>query len=83
MNRCKDCKWWQFNPNHDEIWGSCKLTQRAEPNQWNLQKCATHEWMGEYNIPKSRLAWAMDHEDYQAILRTHPDFGCVQWEAKE
>lgn len=71
--RCRNCKWWKA-PNwqttdegDDDVWKNCVLTE------------------SDGNSPKNRadtLAYGTDGESYYAILRTHRDFGCVQWEPK-
>jgi hypothetical protein len=49
-----------------EKWGNCTLATTL---------------YGDPSFPDS-LAFAEDHEKYQADLRTRHDFGCVQFEAE-
>lgn len=64
---CKDCKWWELRPH-----------SFREP--WG--RCLkTHN---ERSEGEQSLAHAYTYApDRTAFLLTHPDFGCVQWEAKE
>jgi hypothetical protein len=74
MPRCATCQHWeryeQPNP-YDELpgWGECDLTM--------LGYCP-----GAFHEPEypDTLAYAIDAEVRQAILRTHQTFGCVQHE---
>lgn len=47
-----------------DSWSVCNLADSDEGNP-------DHSWS---------LAYASDVEKYGAILNTHADFGCVQWE---
>lgn len=73
MGNCKDCKHWQSPERLEKIYlhsfkmGRCELAGSSE-------SYADH--------PES-LAFAEDVESYSAWLNTSPDFGCVQWEAKD
>lgn len=64
---CKDCKWWEKQDWRYEDLNVCALTET------------------EYGEAKSAgtLAQAIDYEIYYAVLVTTPDFGCVQFEARE
>lgn len=67
---CRDCKHWR-TPDEGEY----------GPLRTNCGECV----ISESENGKSKgitLAFAMDAEGYFAILKTAPNFGCVQFEAK-
>lgn len=76
--RCDGCKWWAEGDGREFMtgdswtdwrkgWGRCMLT---EVNCERMKH------------PQSN-AVAGDHDAYSAVLYTQPNFGCVQFEAKE
>ncbi len=71
---CRDCKWW----NHDELW---PLSADEEKRSWGKCELADNDY-GE-PMHKNSKAVAVDGENYEARLTTAPDFGCVQFEARE
>jgi len=73
MGNCRDCKWWEA----------------PDPDPYAWHEPVGHEW-GECQLGRSNdgrathaetRAIAVDSEVYYARLATHPDFGCVQFEA--
>lgn len=76
MNRCKTCKHWEkFAAGGDEM--------DTSRNHKLMGLCVLASMKNDgYEHAKDSLAIAEDGSFYSAILRTHEDFGCVQWEAK-
>lgn len=83
MERCKTCKHWQKpETDYGEVpgTGACK----AVPQFWDVT-----EWSEDFDKrtlkPEyaGRLAFVQDGSDYHAVLKTLPDFGCVQHEPAE
>lgn len=73
MPRCRDCRWWEV-AGHREIQtqGCCVLTQTGAGAHENPR-------------PDSKALAVIggdDQDGYWPYLRTAPDFGCVQFEAK-
>lgn len=64
MRKCKTCKWWRKPSWSESDWGSCALTESD---------------MGT-PVYRHSKAHAFDTDEYYSILKTHKDFGCVQWE---
>lgn len=74
---CKDCRHWLTTADTYTVptgWGECDKT-------W-LQADAAGGGYAGAGMPKGTLAMATDWSAYKAVLQTHPDFGCVQFEAK-
>ena len=76
MGNCKDCRWWRKKT--DDEWGYCLLTETSDgepllrrdaPVTRNKARA-----MGQIRYPEGVL---------EAWLETLPDFGCVQFEAKQ
>lgn len=68
---CRTCRWWKQAAYVDEPgWGACVLAGYCTGDEPRHRK-------------HGQLAIAQDFESYQAWLETAPDFGCVQWEAKD
>lgn len=44
--------------------------------------CVKTETQGMRGHESESKAFAIDGEGYYAVLETHKDFGCVQWEAR-
>ena len=94
--RCDSCRWWLRPENNQWADSYQPLKYRSslssEPDatrrdgKWGICLLTTYGWSEEchyaYCHPDS-LALAHDHEDYGAELLTRPDFGCVQWAAKD
>jgi hypothetical protein len=71
VNTCETCKHWENS--------GLRVNQGYPYPGYGVCKRATgHSGPDE----KDALAYADDAEDYEAYLRTKPNFGCVQWEAK-
>lgn len=69
---CKDCKWWNILKNEaDGVYGECALTHRFENSLFHESKAVALAIVVELEVQKA------------ATLLTLPDFGCVQFEAKE
>jgi len=69
---CSDCKWWRdydtpmtYSKFLMHGWKACMLTHTLG----NAPEANPNTW-----------AIACDWEDYQAVLFTAPNFGCIQWE---
>lgn len=77
MERCETCRHWDrkrfahYEPydkdEPDAGWGSCILADSTNSDPEH----------------PSTLALALDLESCVVQLRTAPNFGCVQWQAKE
>lgn len=73
MPRCRDCRWWEVSGRREiQPLGCCVLTQTGA---------------GAYENPRANSSLALavigrDESAYWPYLRTSPDFGCVQWQAK-
>lgn len=66
--RCETCKWWETWRGQDpSAWSSCRLTAIVEDKALFAETKAKVS-----NLPNT-----------YGVLKTAPDFGCVQWEAKE
>jgi hypothetical protein len=74
---CKDCRHWETI---EEI-----RALRLPVSDWNADFGMCRVANGESGNPERReqKCFAEDGEHYKACLRTKPDFGCVQFEAKE
>ncbi len=73
IGHCKDCRWWGYEDDDEDDDGTrrCSLAMMVG---------------GEAVYPESKaIAWdgVDDPVAGVASLWTKPDFGCVQWEAKE
>ena len=73
MGNCKDCKWWQ---DHD----TPTTYSKWPPGHWRACML-THTLSNEPEDHPDTRAIACEWEDYQGVLFTAPDFGCVQFEA--
>ena len=80
MRLCKTCKHWaKPESDYGEIpgIGICQaVPQFWDASQWNKDYDA-RTLKNEY---KNKLAFVQDYSDYFALLKTMPDFGCVQHE---
>lgn len=78
MERCNTCKYWQKPENdYGEVpgTGNCQaVPQFWEVTEWS-EDCDTRVFKPEY---AGSLAFVQDGSDYRAVLKTLPDFGCVQ-----
>ena len=63
MPRCKNCAKWKRDDNDKAGWGYCASGASSK---------------GEPNDANT-LVYAIDHEEYWAFLKTHAEFGCVQF----
>lgn len=74
--RCKDCKWWQAYA-EPATWGACALAASTDHSDKHPQsKMLT--W--------TRVRGPVVDSPIRGIetdLQTAPDFGCIQYEAKE
>jgi hypothetical protein len=86
--RCATCKWWHQSEHNlfpSAGWGNCTLTDTEESRDDDNVVAV------RFQHPESLAivdGWAdgdfcEDGPFWGARLRTQPDFGCVQWEAKE
>lgn len=73
LPRCKDCRWWSTE--HRLGWLSDRSDGRGH--------CERAESEDGQPVDKDSLAYTEDGESYRAILITAPDFGCVQFQARE
>lgn len=84
MSNCKDCRWWErvdIEPDYqrsDDValvrnWGLCALTKSDmnEPRTSSSLAFASNE------------GYETDADQDRSVLVTAPDFGCVQFEARE
>lgn len=76
MERCKTCRFYSV----EDVEG------------WDADGGMTSDLQGQCDLSRSvyglpvageTLAWAQDGEQYSAVLRVRPDFGCVQHELKD
>ena len=76
IGRCKDCKWWNHIADtwaHERGWGACDaLSSDVE----TVAPLAMSK-----NFDFDRREWEPDR--WSNTIHTAPDFGCVQFEAKE
>lgn len=76
--RCRDCTWWEPFVENDDYCPDW-LEYRA-----GLGYCEFTASKDRTPLYPETLAWAEGGDDpYQHQLLTSPDFGCVQFEAKE
>jgi hypothetical protein len=74
---CKDCKFWdEHKPDEDE-------EEFFEERRRNWGFCRLGESRGGEPITEGTLVYASDSEMYIAHLETRPEFGCIQFQAKE
>ncbi len=71
MSHCKDCK----------HWGTGKPQRMA--NYSPKRHCAVIVTNDADSLAMISVGGDIEHGDYPADLLTHPNFGCVLWEAKE
>ena len=82
MERCKTCKHWEKpEGNYGEVPGTGKC--KAAVQFWDSTEWVPDGGYGERKLKpeyEGRLAFVQDGSDYYAVLKTMPDFGCVQHE---
>jgi hypothetical protein len=69
MNTCETCRHWE-----------CRF--RGHPDHDGFGTCEIADSDENGATPGTGLAYAQDADNYHAWLKTKPNFGCVQWEAK-
>ena len=86
---CSTCKWWSGQPHFLEYKGEIIVDNNPRPLRPHMPcgcpkivDVSRANWDQCDKLPLD-IAWYSDREDYGAIFRTGPDFGCVHWEAKE
>jgi hypothetical protein len=86
MGHCKNCKWWAelqkvIKPDWDDhlFWQWREEVHTARRN-WGYCRLAAST---NFKANVTTLAYAEDAEGYRASFVTAPDFGCIQFEAKE
>jgi len=67
IGHCSDCRWWTDYPNADPNQKFCALTETRDYEPLHPESRALPAGAGAH--------WKR--------LETRPDFGCVQWEAKD
>lgn len=72
---CRDCRWWGEKDN-DLLWAG----DIRHPT--DRHHCMLTYWDGQRPDWSHTKAYAVDGDNFLAILLTAPDFGCVQFEAK-
>lgn len=65
--RCATCKWWQGKDEFRKGWRYCELA-----SSWDAEP-----------LHEEALAFGVHAPDARVGVVTSPDFGCVQWEAKD
>jgi hypothetical protein len=66
--KCEDCQFWEKpDPKWKEEWGTCSRADGAD---------------GAPTVVGTKF-YASDCSGYAAGLNTKPDFGCVEFKAKE
>lgn len=71
MPQCRDCKWWEAHRPEVAALGCCVLTQTGAGSSENPRQDS-----------KALAVVGGDLDHLWPYLRTAPDFGCVQFEAK-
>lgn len=69
---CKNCRHWIAMPDNIAM---------DTPEGTRICELATSYRGGQEN--SETLAWAIDAEEYLALLVTRPDFGCNQFEKEQ
>jgi len=77
---CRDCGHWADEDSEDLGFRSCGLVEH-----WSSSTGYNEAYTERVIEPRSRhlKAFAEDASGYSAYLMTAPDFGCVQFKAKE
>ena len=74
MGLCKDCRWWtQWPADPPRAWGDCRIAESEDAGTPVIPRVASGQ----------TRALARGYGGADAYLETLPDFGCVQFEAKE
>lgn len=79
MPHCETCKWWGPSPApgvYEDLpndWGRCDMTSR--PYFMNPEDA--------YDHPESLAKADCGDSVVETFLRASPQFGCLQWEARE
>lgn len=71
-HHCRRCRWWEP---HGEYEGFCRLSGCYVPSLIEFMKVKPRD--GGLSDPGRANLWAKHDQ-----VRTSPDFGCNQWEAK-
>lgn len=73
MGNCRDCKWWETAGRRElQRQGCCVLTQTGQG-----------AWENPRTDSKALAVIGGGNDHLWPYLRTTPDFGCVQFEARE
>jgi hypothetical protein len=59
----------------------CKHWSKTYDIQWG--SCVRAQSEGGNPMDTKTLAWAADMEQFQGVLYTHENFGCVQFEKRD
>lgn len=70
VRRCRTCRWWR---------------KHKQPEQGTVGRglCELARSLDMEPVHPDSLAVALDEENLKATLETDPEFGCVQWQARE
>lgn len=71
--RCETCRWWV-------MWSNAAWSPPEHRKDWRV--CELMSPAGYSEEPKYPQSKAFVDDDHAGVY-TAPDFGCVQWEAKE
>ena len=84
MRKCKDCKFWEFDPEKYEV-GQDVFSLVDENNNWIIKpgfKYCKNPKLLFYDAPDLDGACVVDGSQFRAGLITGQDFGCVNFEEK-
>lgn len=85
MGNCQGCRWWQQQDIEPEYQAADDVALTREPESWGL--CGLAMSLNEQPSRPETKAFAAqgdyESEDKPAALVTAPDFGCLQFEAKD
>lgn len=68
---CRNCRWWEPHGHPSNNEGFCRLRGHIDGHSIEYWKVQPRDLDGTY----APACWAKHDE-----VRTHPDFGCNQWE---
>ena len=73
---CATCRFWKIDLGRD---GSVRTSNLSPNEAWHsMGVCSLTESSRGLPMHEGSLALAMDADEYGAVLRTAPNFGCIQ-----